>query len=248
VGDELRRATGADAQRPWYERRPPDPIEELSLQMERGSQMSQASLNNVFRRLAVMDEILGEVVEALATNDLVEPSQVPAAIQAFGVARSRDGDGNGTAQVSGPAMDVAGDGEGDDPFRWPAVVLANAADEEQGRPVDCAARLPVCHAVCCMLKFALSAEEVEAGAVKWDIGHPYLIRGNRDGYCTHNSPEGGCTVYDSRPGVCRRYTCADDHRIWKDFDGMVLNAEWIGAHLPRSGTVHLTITRKKESG
>jgi len=212
--------------------------------MERGSQMLQASLNNVFRRLAAIDEILGEVVEALATNDLVEAQQVPAAIKAFGVAGGGDGDGDRSA-TSGPAMDPSGGQDDDDPFRWPAVVLGTSGDDDEGPPVDCAERLAVCHAVCCMLKFALSPEEVEAGVVKWDIGHPYLIRGDRDGYCVHNSPEGGCSVYSSRPGVCRRYSCAGDDRIWTDFDGMVLNAEWIAAHLPNTGTVHLTITPKK---
>jgi hypothetical protein len=59
---------------PPFHREVRDPIEELSAQMERGSQMLQASLNNVFQRLATMDEILGEVVEALAANDVVEPS------------------------------------------------------------------------------------------------------------------------------------------------------------------------------
>jgi Fe-S-cluster containining protein len=237
-------ADGADGPHPRrFARAADDPIEELSFQMERGSQMLQASLNNVFRRLATMDEILGEVVEALATNDVVEPQQVPAAIRAFGVAG--DAPPADRHSVSGPAMDPDEDGPGDDPFRWPAVVLADPNDDTVGRPVDCAARMPVCHAVCCQLKFALSAEEVEAGKVKWDIGHPYLIRGGRDGYCTHNNPDGGCGVYADRPGVCRRYTCADDARIWSDFDNMVLNTEWIDAHLPNAGQMHLTITRRK---
>jgi len=212
--------------------------------MERGSQMLQASLNNVFRRLAVLAEILGEVVEALASNDLIAPSQVPAAIRVFGVAGSEPAKPNGAA-VSGPAMDIEGDGDGDDPFRWPGVVLSTEVDEESGQPVDCAARMAVCHAVCCQMKFALTAAEVEAGIVKWDIGHPYLIRGDRDGYCIHNSVAGGCSVYESRPGVCRRYSCAEDDRIWEDFDGMVLNTEWIDAHLPNTGTARLTITGKK---
>jgi Fe-S-cluster containining protein len=227
------------AARPRFSRRPPDPVEELSFQMERGSQMVQASLNNVFRRLAVLDEIVGEVVEALAANDLVEPGQVPAAIRAYGVAGPTAG-ADGEGRVSGPAMEPDDDGEGDDPFRWPAVVLGANDDTGTGKPVDCAARLKVCHAVCCMLKFALTTGEVEAGVVKWDIGHPYLIRGDRDGYCVHNASDGGCTVYEDRPGVCRRYSCADDARIWKDFDGMVLNAEWIDTHLPNTGTVHFT--------
>jgi Fe-S-cluster containining protein len=231
------------AKAPRFARKPYDAAEELSYQMERGSQMLQASLNNVFQRLATMDEILGEVVEALAANDLVEPSQVPAAIRAFGVARS--GDQGDAEQVSGPAMDPSKDADDDDTFRWPAVVLGTTDDDETPGPeVDCAARMPVCHAVCCMLKFALTPDEIEAGVVKWDIGHPYLIRGGRDGYCVHNTPEGGCGVYSSRPRVCRNYSCAKDGRIWKDFDGMVLNTEWIDSYLPNLGTAHVTITRK----
>ena len=34
-----------------------------------------------------------------------------------------------------------------------------------------------------------------------------------------------------RPSVCRSYTCADDDRIWKDFDAMELNHEFIDAKL-----------------
>jgi hypothetical protein len=31
--------------------------------------------------------------------------------------------------------------------------------------------------------------------------------------------------------VCRGYSCAKDERIWKDFDNMILNEEWIEANL-----------------
>jgi hypothetical protein len=34
-------------------------------------------------------------------------------------------------------------------------------------------------------------------------------------------------VYHKRPGVCRSYSCAHDERIWKDFDNMVLNHEYL---------------------
>ena len=33
-----------------------------------------------------------------------------------------------------------------------------------------------------------------------------------------------------RPTVCREYSCANDPRIWTDFDAMVLNDEWIAQH------------------
>ena len=31
--------------------------------------------------------------------------------------------------------------------------------------------------------------------------------------------------------MCRRYSCAGDTRIWKDFEAMELNEEWIREHL-----------------
>jgi hypothetical protein len=98
--------------------------------------------------------------------------------------------------------------------------------------VNCQERLPICRAICCKLSFALTAKEVEAGHVKWDIGMPYHIRHEASGFCTHlqDNPR-GCGVYEHRPAICRRWSCAGDERIWKDFDGMVLNDEWINAHL-----------------
>ena len=38
-------------------------------------------------------------------------------------------------------------------------------------------------------------------------------------------------MYENRPGVCRRYSCYRDERIWTDFDNMVLNQEWIDEHI-----------------
>jgi Fe-S-cluster containining protein len=88
----------------------------------------------------------------------------------------------------------------------------------------------VCKAVCCTLPFPLSADEVEAGDVRWDLGHPYVIRHSAEGYCVHNDrATGGCGVYGKRPGVCRGYSCADDTRIWADFDNMVLNEEFLSS-------------------
>ena len=97
--------------------------------------------------------------------------------------------------------------------------------------VDCAARLPVCKAVCCRLSFPLSADEIESGRVKWELGKPYFARKDAGGRCVHLDEHSGCGVYEHRPQVCRRYTCANDERIWKDFDGMILNQEWIDQNL-----------------
>ena len=110
------------------------------------------------------------------------------------------------------------------------VRVAVRVDQVGPEPViDCEARLPVCHAVCCRLHFALSVEEIETGRMKWELGHPYFNRHNADGYCHQWS--GGCSIYDDRPSPCRLYTCEHDERIWKDFAAMELNQEWIDTYL-----------------
>jgi Fe-S-cluster containining protein len=94
--------------------------------------------------------------------------------------------------------------------------------------VDCEARLPYCHAVCCRLRFPLSVQEVETRLMKWDLGRPYFNRHGPDGYCTEcDSETHACGIYERRPAPCRQYSCAGDTRIWKDFDAMVINQEWI---------------------
>ena len=99
-------------------------------------------------------------------------------------------------------------------------------------PVNCNERLHICEAICCKLNFALSVEEIESGKVKWDLGKPYFIRHEKHGYCSHlNLTKNCCSVYNDRPSVCRKYSCAHDKRIWKDFEKMELNTEWIEENL-----------------
>lgn len=97
--------------------------------------------------------------------------------------------------------------------------------------VDCASRLHICKAVCCRLSFALSAEEVEAGHAKWELGRPYVARKDGKGCCVHLGPKRTCGIYANRPRVCRSYSCANDERIWTDFDNMILNQKWIEENL-----------------
>jgi hypothetical protein len=119
------------------------------------------------------------------------------------------------------------------------VEVAIRTDEDLTEPtIDCASRLPVCKAVCCRLHFALSVEEIEAGLMKWELGRPYFNRHNDDGYC--HQWDGGCTVYEDRPNPCRVYSCEHDDRIWKDFEAMELNHEWIARYLVKqAGPVEL---------
>jgi Fe-S-cluster containining protein len=112
------------------------------------------------------------------------------------------------------------------------VSVAVRTDEDLTEPtIDCASRLPVCKAACCRLHFALSIDEIESGLMKWELGHPYFNRHNDAGYC--HQWEGGCTIYDERPNPCRVYSCEHDERIWKDFDAMELNHEWIATYLDK---------------
>ena len=99
-------------------------------------------------------------------------------------------------------------------------------------PVNCDERMHICHGICCKLNFALSPEEVESGKIKWDLGQPYHIRHKKSGFCTHlDENKRCCSIYDDRPKVCRKYSCAGDTRIWKDFEKMELNTQWIENNL-----------------
>jgi Fe-S-cluster containining protein len=92
--------------------------------------------------------------------------------------------------------------------------------------IDCGNRLHLCRAACCRLRFALSVQDLEEGAVKWDLGHPYMIRHDTDGYCHHlDRRSHGCGIYENRPLVCRAYDCREDKRIWADFESKVVSPE-----------------------
>ncbi len=84
---------------------------------------------------------------------------------------------------------------------------------------DCASLLHLCKGRCCALDVKLSAEEVRSQDLPWDLERPYLLQKNpAHGYCACHDDAGHCTVYDHRPGTCRAYDCADDPRIWSDWD------------------------------
>lgn len=93
--------------------------------------------------------------------------------------------------------------------------------------LNCAERVHLCKAVCCKLNFALTPAEVRSGKVKWDPKLPYLVAHGEDGYCAHLDRGKGCNIFEDRPALCRRFDCRTDGRVWKDFEGMVPNREWI---------------------
>ena len=106
--------------------------------------------------------------------------------------------------------------------------------------IDCENRVHLCQASCCRLRFALSKQDVHEGVVKWDLGHPYMIAHEQDGYCTHM--ERGtcrCTIRDQRPVPCRGYDCRNDKRIWLDFENKIVNPsinrpDWPQCEMPKA--------------
>jgi Fe-S-cluster containining protein len=96
--------------------------------------------------------------------------------------------------------------------------------------VDCAPRLPLCRAACCALDRALSVQDVEEGAARWDLGRPYRLRRADGGACCHlDANDRRCGVYERRPLGCRTYSCARDPRIWSDFEQRIPNQAGIDA-------------------
>lgn len=92
--------------------------------------------------------------------------------------------------------------------------------------IDCESRVHLCKAACCRMSFALSQQDVEEGVIKWDLGRPYLIAQDADGYCRHLDRESNrCTVRDRRPLPCRGYDCRKDKRVWLDFENRTINPD-----------------------
>jgi Fe-S-cluster containining protein len=92
--------------------------------------------------------------------------------------------------------------------------------------IDCENRVHLCKAACCRMSFALSQQDVEEGVVKWDLGRPYLIAQDDDGYCRHlDRKTSCCTIRDQRPLPCRGYDCRKDKRVWTDFERMIINPD-----------------------
>ena len=103
---------------------------------------------------------------------------------------------------------------------------------EHAAEIDCLSRVHLCKAACCRLPFALSHQDVREGIVRWNLGQPYLIEHDGDGYCVHMDRDSrGCGIYANRPVPCRGFDCRNDRRIWMDFEGKVPNpaieqADW----------------------
>lgn len=187
-------------------------LDRLQRQVERGSLFTHSVLSRNAYRVHEAESFLYGMLDVLVTKEVVTAEEVADATDH--VRRRMEERG----ETLGPGVALRVDAPREEPDDFVAV--------------DCAERLHVCKAICCKLHFALTADEVEAGRVRWDLGQPYFIRQEASGFCTHLDPESrGCSVYEDRPGICRRYSCAGDERIWKDFENMELNEEWLAENL-----------------
>jgi hypothetical protein len=92
--------------------------------------------------------------------------------------------------------------------------------------IDCENRIHLCKAACCRLPFALSKQDIHEGIIHWDLGQPYIIAQEKDGYCTHlERGSCRCSVREHRPVPCRAYDCRKDKTIWLDFENKIINRE-----------------------
>ena len=95
--------------------------------------------------------------------------------------------------------------------------------------IDCESRVYLCKAACCRIfGFALSKQDIDEDTIKWDLGHPYMIAKDEDGYCKHlDRLTYRCTVREHRPVPCRAFDCRKDDRIWLDFENKIINPRLI---------------------
>jgi len=93
--------------------------------------------------------------------------------------------------------------------------------------VDCQSRIHLCKAACCRIfSFALSKQDVKEGIIKWDLGHPYMVAKDEDGYCKQlDRISYQCTVRESRPVPCRAFDCRKNKRIWLDFKKKIISPD-----------------------
>jgi Fe-S-cluster containining protein len=197
-------------------------LDGLERQLERGGVRTQSLFNRTFERLSEVEAMLLGLLDVLLARKVITEAEIEPAVRRI----EEQVAARGEAQVQAVAL------RADD--------AAAAARPEA--VVDCAARMHVCHAVCCKLAVKLDAAEVESGRLRWDLGRPYYLRKEADGRCTHQDRStGGCGVYADRPKPCRQYSCANDRRIWKDFDRMILNDEWLATHFKSNEPQFVTV-------
>jgi Fe-S-cluster containining protein len=181
----------------------------IERQLERDAMFTHTALGRNAIRICEVESFTYGLIDVLLSKGLLSQEELSRAAEHVRVEAAEGGDALG-----------------------PTVALRMDSEQTPLATVNCAERMPVCHSICCKLDFPLTQDEVESGAIRWDLGRPYQIRHEADGFCTHRDGENGfCGIYEERPGICRTYSCAHDKRIWKDFERMELNHEWLSENL-----------------
>lgn len=194
-----------------------DTLHELERQLERSGFFTHSSLSRQAERINEMESFLYGLIDSLLEKGLLDKDQLEECAK----------------KVREETL------QRKEHFYAGIALRVDAPDPEKMVPVNCDERMHICKAVCCKLNFTLSVDEIESGKVKWDLGQPYFIRQSSTGYCSQLDPDKKCcSIYSDRPKVCQKYSCAKDERIWKSFDKMELNTEWIEDNLAET-RVHL---------
>jgi hypothetical protein len=181
------------------------PSDELRNEMTGGLLYCHSRLNANTTKLLESTSFLYALVELLADQGVVETSRLDAKKQEV-ASRLLD-------RFLDHGMGVAMQEDEQDKYAFTGTV-----------EIDCENRIQLCQAACCRMSFALSQQDVEEGVIKWDLGRPYLIAQDADGYCRHLDPETKrCAVREHRPLPCRGYDCRNDQRIWLDFEQKIVN-------------------------
>ncbi len=186
-------------------------FEELERQAEEGNLFAHTVLTEQIIRQNESDAFLYGLIDYLSQKGIVIPDEL-------------------LQQVQAVKKEIL---EKKDYAKLGVVIRVDSETEEQPFvPVNCSERLHICKAVCCKLSFPLSIKEIESGTLKWEMGKPYRIRHQSNGYCCHiENMDKKCSLYESRPSVCKKYSCANDARIWTDFERMILNDKWLEENL-----------------
>lgn len=158
----------------------------------------------------ILDSIRGEIRNALLELEILKraiTSVAPAAVD------TQPKDRELVLKVLPPSRPNGGTG-----------VRVSPSTSRPAVAVDCGSRIHICRAACCrVFNVYLTPQEVTEPQYDWNTNQPYTLVRTPAG-CTHlESGTCRCAIYDSRPRTCLTYSCANDRRIWSDFDKMILN-------------------------
>ena len=183
--------------------------DELERQVERGSLFTHTALTEQALRANENEAIVNGLVDVLVRHHLVSADEL---LEAVDSARAE-------TAAAGEAASIG-------------VAIRVDAESTPAVAVDCAARMSVLPGG--LLPAALRAHRRGDRERPAQVGsRPPVLQPPRRRTATatvappaHTSARSTTTV----PTVCREYSCANDPRIWTDFDAMVLNDEWIAQH------------------